>query len=205
MRRFLRWLLGVRRDPIYWLPWMGTTTLLLTRIESRFRPAGECPTIRVQTYDRAGRPYEWWELTLFDNAILESRFGTPGVIDYGLATVSGFTEPADVIATYGEDGYCATHGRGEFIEVYPWWSRWLLRFGLPAHRRTQFVFPGMSLLVVNLSNVPNTIRMDRERVTPPPRGARRLTPKAEGRIELSASAWFGYYVIGGDRSVQHVK
>ena len=138
-----------------------------------------------------------------------------------------------------------THGRGEFIERYPPRTRALLALlgglaalagrTLPAFARDQFVYSGTEsrshVLLLNLADVPNRIRVDVTRdgaplgarlVRLPPCGAHLLhladvaAPPARGtdvwRLRLTGNAWFNLYLVGAGRedlagplSLMHVK
>src|SRR6185295_12397069 len=99
--------------------------------------------------------------------------------------------------------YTSTHGRQEFVETYPVWTRALLAvlgralalFGrtIAAFRREQYVFVGAEsrshVLLMNLSNVVNRIRLVASRDgrrrgrgrAPAPRGQRLVQPLPRGR------------------------
>jgi hypothetical protein len=123
---------------------------------------------------------------------------TPTGLGYGLVMVVAPRIRSDLyVALLDGDAYTATHGRHEFVEHYPAWTRAILAVAgrllaplartVPAFARDQYVYQGAAsrshVLLLNLSNVVNRIRVvarrDGTRVAArllriPPLGARLL-------------------------------
>lgn len=194
LRSLARWLLGVRRVPTYYVPWIT-------------RPGLTCEYRAMNETRRFLSRGPSWDT---GSAVF---YGLHKTGDVGIALIEFQGAPTDVLVTLTHaDGSTTTHGRGEFIEHYPWYARWLLALaGHPAlFRKTQYMYPGMALLLLNLSNVPNRI----QDVWVPPMGAH-LLPVWEhpGRaLTITGTAYFNLYVVGvgpkgldGLLSLQHVK
>ncbi|HUK62871.1 MAG TPA: hypothetical protein VLV15_06045, partial [Dongiaceae bacterium] len=134
---------------------------------------------------------------------------------------------SDLYVTLGDgDAYTATHGRHEFIETYPAWTRavhaglgaamGLAGASLPVFVRHQYVYVGPDdrshVLLLNLSNVTNRIQ-----VTTSPDGTRRparmlaISPHGAALLDvtslapagarvlplrLAGNAWFNLYLVG---------
>src|SRR5262245_40752841 len=188
LRSTARRILGVTRTPTYFLPWITrpglSCVLILNNVQSRFvrgRAGGPFPAKVVQ-YDAGG------------NVVARHEAVVPAATDplelpldavaegYGFVTVDTTHLNSDLYVTLGDgDAYTATHGRHEFIETYPVWTRALLaglgtvmglaNAELPIFVRHQYVYVGPDdrshVLLLNLSNVTNRIR-----VTVSPEGSR---------------------------------
>jgi hypothetical protein len=232
VRALARRLLGVTRTKTYYLPWIAREgvdcALLLNNVEMRFKPGhNRGPFVAdVVQYDAAGTvvlrqtvslagPHETVEVPL--------RPAPPG---YGFATVSGALQ-SDLYVTLSDgEVYTATHGRGEWIEVYPPLTRALLatvgavlaRSGrtVGSFTRDQYVYTGADsrshVLVLNLANVTNRIRARLEGareqlVAVPPMGAHLFDADdwpgrdetVARRLRLEGNAWFNLYLVGAGR------
>lgn len=180
LRSVARRLLGVRRTPTYYLPWLTRPglecVLLLNNIEARFKAGytrGPFPIAVVQ-YDADGAAVRRHAVELADpTASVELRLEATSA-GVGFVTVAGDRLHSDLYVTLSDgDFYTATHGRHEFVEHYPRRSRLLLRalglalalarWTIPAFTRDQYVYLGREscshLLLMNLSNVTNRIRV----------------------------------------------
>jgi hypothetical protein len=249
LRTVARRLSGVRRVPTYFLPWVTRPglecVLLVNNISARLKVGytqGPFP-VAVSQFDADGRLVRRYETVLADSVDTAEITLTPTPAGCGFVTVEGERLHSGLyVALSDGDAYTATHGRGEFVEHYPAWTRaaaaalggLLALFGrtLPAFRRGQYVYAGADsrshLLLVNLSNVTNRIRVStdgngtgrRSRLLRlPPRGARLLPPgrstSADTQVRpvrLEGNAWFNLYVVGagtrdlaGPLSLMHVK
>lgn len=247
-----RRLLGVRRIPTYYLPWLARPGLecviVLNNIESRFKTGfnkGPFGTSVVQ-YDARGDVVGRHDVELGDStATAEVRLDAEGG-GGGFATVAGARIFSDQYVTLSDgNAYTATHGRHEFIERYPRIVRVLLGLTgalaaaagrtLPLFVKDQYLYLGAGfrshLLVMNLSNVTNRIRVvvtgenvaGIERIVKlRPMGSSLLDVSQLGlasaeattvvRARLEANAWFNLYVVGAGRedlagllSFMHVK
>ena len=180
VRVLARRALGVRRVPTYYLPWISRAglecVLLLSNIESRFRPSSGPGPFAVSTrqYDGRGRLVREHAVELADH-LDTAEVPVPSAADgYGFVTVDVGRIQSDLYVTLcAGDSYTATHGRGEFVERYPMWTRlilavigWVLALAgltIPAFTRDQYVYAGADnrshLLLMNLSNVTNRIRI----------------------------------------------
>jgi hypothetical protein len=204
LRSATRRLLGVRRDPTYYLPWLTRPGLdcvvLLNNIESRFTSGRDARDIKaaVTQLDADGRVVGVERMTLADSTDAREARLTPAGPGYGLVTVVAPTIRSDFyVALIDAETYTATHGRHEFIERYPPWTRAVLAIAgallapvgrtVPAFRRDQYVYHGATsrshLMLFNLSNVVNRIRIVARRdgvrvrarlIRVPPRGTRLL-------------------------------
>jgi hypothetical protein len=181
IRRAARHLLGVRRSPTYYLPWIArpdlACVLLLNNVEMRLsgtRPRGPFAA-RVTRYDARGVRVAELETSLADctdtvEVPLDAREG----LDVGFVTVAGDVLTSDLYVALTDGGACAvTHGRFEFIEEYPRRARALLHglgallalvgHTVPAFGRDQFVYTGPDhrahVLLLNLSDVVNRLRV----------------------------------------------
>jgi hypothetical protein len=180
LRGFARKVLGVTRTPTYYLPWLTRPGLdcvvLVNNIEARFKPEcnrGPFPS-SVRQYDADGTLVRHYDASLSsstDTAEIHLQ-PTPGGL--GFVTVDVKHIHSDLYTTLSNGRYyTATHGRHEFVETYPVWTRILLgTLGrllalagrtIPAFRREQYVFVGPEsrshVLLINLSNVVNRIRV----------------------------------------------
>jgi hypothetical protein len=252
LRSLARRLLGVERTPTYYLPWLGRPglecVLVLSTVESRFRPEysqGPFP-VTVTQYDADGTIARRYDVSLANcTEAVELRL-EPTAGGCGFAAVAGERLQSDLYVTLSDSGtYSATHGRGEFIETYPLRARLALAvigrllalFGraLPAFVRDQYAYFGRDhqfhLLLMNLSNVPNRVRVAASSdgrpigaglIALPPMGShlldlRTLSPAAVDstavwRLRLEGNAWFNLYIVGsgarglaGPLSLMHVK
>jgi hypothetical protein len=226
----------VERVPTYYLPWLGRPglecTLLLNNVEARFKPefaAGPFAVTAVQ-HDADGRVVRTYACTLADTLEVVEVALEPTPAGHGFVTVDVSALRTDLYVTLSDGRlYTATHGRGEFVERYPWPARALhaamgavlgpLGHTLPVFRRGQYLYDvgdGRShLLLLNLSNITNRVRVAvaasgdapavRRLATLPPMGARLLPLSALGaaartrRVVLEGNAWFNLYLVGAGR------
>lgn len=256
LRNFAKRVLGVERQPTYYLPWLTRPgidcALVLSNVESRFKLGhnrGSFPVTAVQ-YDASGAVAARHAVTL-PNAVEAVELPLePAAGGCGFATVSGERINSDLYVTLSDgETYTATHGRGEFIEHYPFRGRLLLalvggllacvRRAIPAFVRHQYAYTGPDsrshLLVMNLSNVTNRVRVVASRAHAdggsalgvrllrlPPMGSTLLDIGTLGpaagsatevwRLKLEGAAWFNLYIVGagsrdlqGPLSLMHVK
>jgi hypothetical protein len=180
VRVLARRALGVRRVPTYYLPWISRAglecVLLLSNIESRFRSrSGPGPfAVSARQYDGRGRLVREHAVELADHLDTAEVPLLPAADGYGFVAVDVGRIQSDLYVTLcAGDSYTATHGRGEFVERYPVWTRivmavigWVLALAgltIPAFARDQYVYVGADnrshLLLMNLSNVTNRIRI----------------------------------------------
>lgn len=194
LRQLARRLLGVRRVPTYYVPWVRREGL----------------RVSVWRRDEPGSL-----LTLDPSAFTAS--------EHGFLEIKN--PAADVmVAVSNGDGYTATHGRNEFIEYYPWWVRagwsvaWrvlrLLAVTVPAFTRDHMIAGDQRLLVLNLSNLVNLIRVDDRwdaHLYPVPAMGSAIIPCPAllDSMKLTGNAWFNFYVMtespDGAVALQHVK
>ena len=195
-------MLGVQREPTYYLPWLTRPGLdcvvLLNNIESRFTSGrdGRGLDATLVQRDAEGRVAGEHRTTLADSTDAREVRLAPAGAGYGFVTVDAPRIRSDFyVALSDPETYTATHGRHEFIEHYPAWTRGLLAVAgallaplgrtMPAFARDQYVYHGTAsrshVLLLNLSNVVNRVRIVAERdgarvgvrlVRIPPRGAR---------------------------------
>jgi hypothetical protein len=252
LRPLMRRLLGVVRTPTYYLPWLTypglECALVLSNVESRFSPEfnqGPFP-VAVTQYDADGRIARRYAVSLADCVEAVELGLEPAPGGCGFAMVAGERLQSDFYVTL-TDGrtYTATHGRGEFIETYPLRARLplaaigrlLALFGrtLPAFVRDQYAYVGpdhqSNLLLMNLSNIPNRVRvaasgvgrlLGARLITLPPMGSHLLDVRSLSmeaarstdvwRLRLEGNAWFNLYIVGagarglaGSLSLMHVK
>ncbi len=204
LRALARRILGVRRTPTYYLPWLTLNglecALILNNVEVRFKPGenqGPYPATVVQL-DADGTVVGTSEVSVTDTADSVELPMAPTARGYGFVTVSTEHLRSDLYVTVSDgETYTATHGRFEFVETYPLRVRVLLavlgrllaplRRTVPAFVRDQYAYAGPDgrshLLLLNLSNVTNRIRVVAHRdgarrrtrlLAVPPRGARLL-------------------------------
>jgi hypothetical protein len=204
LRALARRLLGVRRDPTYYLPWLTLNglecALILNNVEVRFKPGenqGPFPATVVQL-DADGTIVGTSQVSVSDTEDTVELPMAPTASGYGFVTVSTEHLRSDLYVTLSDGGsYTATHGRFEFVETYPLRVRILLALlgrllaplgrTVPAFVRDQYAYAGRDgrshLLLLNLSNVTNRVRVVVHRdgapltarlVAVPPRGARLL-------------------------------
>lgn len=252
LRSLARRLLGVRRTPVYFLPWLARPglecVLLINNIEARFKTGynqGPFPVVVIQ-YDASGAPARRYEVQLANSTDSVELRLEPTAAGYGFVTVYGERIHSDLYVTLSDgEMYTATHGRGEFVETYPSWVRALAAAlggalalagrTIPAFVRDQYVYAGAGsrshLLVMNLSNVTNRIRVFASQDGAPasarilavkPMGAHLLDVASLGlpsrertavwRLRLEGNAWFNLYLVGagprdlaGPLSLMHVK
>lgn len=168
------------RTPTYFLPWLGRSglecVLILNNVEARFREGhrqGPFPVSAVQ-YDADGTPVKRYEATLADSTDTAEITLQPTAAGCGFVTVDVSRLQSDHYVTLSDGAsYAATHGRHEFIEHYPAWTRAIMallggvlaRLGrtVPAFVRHQYAYTGPGshshLLLLNLSNATNRIRV----------------------------------------------
>lgn len=180
--------------------------LVLHNVEARFKPGyneGPFPLSVIQ-YDASGKMVQRYQVMLQHSAdAVELRLAATAD-GCGFVTVAGERLLSDLYVTLSDGhDYTATHGRGEFVEIYPRWAR-LAMAGLsgalalagrtiPAFARDQYVYTGADsrshLLLMNLSNVTNHIRIVAIR-DGAPLGARlvRLAPMGSCLLDV-ASRW----------------
>jgi hypothetical protein len=204
LRRLARKALGVARTPTYYLPWLTRPGLdcvvLVNNIEARFKPEynhGPFPS-SVRQYDADGALVQRYDVSLASSTDICEVHLQPTAAGFGFVTVDVSHLHSDLYTTLSDGRYyTATHGRQEFVETYPAWTRMLLgAMGsllalagrtIPAFRREQYVYAGVDsrshLLLMNLSNAVNRIRVvaseDGRRLRSqllilPPMGARTL-------------------------------
>lgn len=180
IRSILRRALGVRRTPTYYLPVLTRPglecVLIISNVEARFRPGfnqGPFPVSLVQ-YDAEGAQVRRNDFSLRDSTDAVEVRPEPAAGGCGFVTVSGERIDSDLYVTLSDgEAYTATHGRGEFVETYPLWTRALMTIlggalalagrTIPAFTRNQYIYVGADsrshLLLMNLSNVTNRIRV----------------------------------------------
>jgi hypothetical protein len=180
LRPLARRLVGVKRTGTYYLPWLTRPglecSITVHNVEARFKPGyneGPFPATVTQ-HDADGRLVQRYEVVVRDSTdVIEVPLrATPA--GSGIVTVHGARLHSDLFVTLSDGSTsAATHGRGEFIEAYPWWTRALLAVvgaGLSIAGRTlgtfardQFVYLGSEsrshVLLMNLSNVVNRVRV----------------------------------------------
>jgi len=179
LRSAARRLLGVTRTSTYYLPWIARPglrcVLILNNVESRFttaRAGGPFPAAVVQ-YDARGTVVARYDAKV-PTATEPLELPLDAVAEgHGFVTVDTARLQSDLYVTLGDDdAYTATHGRHEFVETYPAWTRavhaalgaaaGLAGMTLPAFVRHQYVYVGPQdrshVLLLNLSNVTNRIR-----------------------------------------------
>jgi hypothetical protein len=179
-RPLARRLLGVTRVPTYYLPWLTRPGLecvvLVNNIESRFTSGRDAADVdaTITQYDGGGRVVDVHRATLTDSTDAREVRVTPAGAGHGFVTVTAPRIHGSLyVALVGDETYSATHGRHEFVERYPAWTRAALavagavlaRAGrtVPAFARDQYVYHGPAgrshVLLLNLSNVVNRIRV----------------------------------------------
>lgn len=180
LRVLARKALGVARTPTYYLPWLARPgldcVLLINNVESRFKPEynhGPFPC-SVRQYDADGTLVSRYAVALASSTDTAEIRLRPTPAGFGFATVDVSHIHSDLYTTLSDGRYyTATHGRHEFVETYPAWTRMLMAVlgrllalagrTIPAFRREQYVFVGAEsrshLLLMNLSNVVNRIRV----------------------------------------------
>jgi hypothetical protein len=180
LRRLARQLVGVRRTPTYYLPWVTrpglTCTVLVNNIERRFHAAAQRGgfTASIVQHDADGgvvREYIAELATVTDTAPIPLEPTRSGA---GMVTVAGDGIASDLyVALDDGETYTATHGRFEFIEHYPRRARLALQAAgallglvgrtLPIFTRDQFAYVGPDhrshILLLNLADVSNRIRV----------------------------------------------
>ncbi len=223
-----RRVLGVRRTPTYYLPWLVRPglegVLVVNNVESRFKTG----------FNKGPFAAAIVNVELDDpTATAEVRLDAEGS-NAGFATVAGARIFSDQYVTLSDGtAYTATHGRHEFVERYPRVLRILLGLAgalaaaagrtLPLFVKDQYLYLGAGvrshLLVMNLSNIANRVRVvvtgERgvrvERVMKlRPMGSHLLDVSRLGivaaeatsvvRARLEANAWFNLYVVGAGRN-----
>lgn len=207
LRVLARKALGVARTPTYYLPWLTRPgldcVLLVNNIEARFKPEynqGPFPS-SVRQYDADGTLVRRYDVVLSSSTDTAEIRLQPTAAGIGFVTVDVSHIHSDLYTTLSDGQYyTATHGRHEFVETYPAWTRILLgALGrllaisgrtVPAFRREQYVFVGVEsrshLLLMNLSNVVNRIRVVASEGGRP-LGSRLLTVPAMGSCTLDVS------------------
>ena len=252
LRTLARRALGVARTPTYYLPWLTRSgldcVLILNNVEARFRQdhrKGPFPVSAVQ-YDADGTPVTRYDAALADSTDTVEVALQPTPAGYGFVTVDVSHLQSDHYVTVSDRlTYAATHGRQEFVERYPIWTRAtmaalgealaLIGRTIPAFIRHQYAYAGQGshshLLLLNLSNVTNRIRMTayhegaqvaRRLVRVPPMGSALVeadqlfslnaTHARVLQLVLQGNAWFNLYLVGagarglaGPLSLMHVK
>jgi hypothetical protein len=180
LRVIARKALGVVRTPTYYLPWLTRPGLdcvvLVNNIEARFKPEHNRGPFSssLGQYDADGTLVHRYPVRLASSVDTAEVHLRPTAAGCGFVTVDVSHLHSDLYTTLSDGRYyTATHGRQEFVETYPAWTRALLAvlgrvlavFGrtVAAFRRDQYVFVGAEsrshLLLMNLSNVVNRIRL----------------------------------------------
>jgi hypothetical protein len=232
-RSLARRLVAVERAPTYYLPWLTRPgldcALVLNNVESRFKSGfNEGPfSIAITQYDADGSVVRRDTVQLAESLdVVElPLLSTPA--GCGIVTVEGDRLLSDLYVTLSNgEYYTATHGRGEFVERYPWWARAVaLAVGavlapagrtLPAFARDQYLHVEREsrshVLLLNLSNVTNRVRVaergDRGArraalLTLAPMGASLLevgriagAEAAVSHVRFEGNAWFNLYIVG---------
>jgi len=180
LRALARRLVGATRTPTYYLPWLTRPglecVLVLHNVEARFKPGyNHGPfDLSIVQHDANGRVARRYTARLPTSTDAVELALEPAAGGCGFVTVAGERLHSDLMValTDGHD-YTATHGRGEFVERYPVWTRalWAVVGGLlaligrtvPAFGRDQYVYLGPDsrshVLLMNLSNVTNLVRV----------------------------------------------
>jgi len=180
LRSLARRLLGVRRTPTYYLPWLTrpglTCTVMVNNIERRFhvdaqRGPFDASVVQRDADGHVVRRYTARLPTATDTAEITLEPTRAGA---GFVIVESDRIASDLyVALSDDDAYTATHGRFEFVEHYPLVPRLALRTvgallafahrTLPLFTRDQFVYVGPDnrshVLVMNLADVTNRIRV----------------------------------------------
>ena len=210
LRSLGRRLLGVTRVPTYYLPWLTRPGLecvvLVNNMEARFTTGRGATHLdaTITQYDARGRVVDVHRTALADGTDAREVRLTPTTDGHGFVTVTAPQIRASLyVAMVSAEGYTATHGRHEFIEHYPAWTRAVLAAAgallapagrtVPSFARDQYVYHGPAsrshVLILNLSNVVNRIRVvaTRDQATV---GARllRLPPMGAALLEAGALA-----------------
>jgi hypothetical protein len=180
LRSLARRLIGVTRVPTYYLPWLTRPGLacvvLVNNIESRFTTGRDARGLAatITQYDADGSLVGVQRTALDDSLDTREVPVAPTPSGHGFVTVEAPAIHSDLyVALVGDDAYTATHGRQEFVEHYPVFTRAMLALAgrmlglagrtLPLFARDQYVYHGPDsrshLLLLNLSNVDNRIRV----------------------------------------------
>ena len=180
LRRVARAILGVERPQVYYLPWLVRPgldcVLMLSNLEARFNTEHNAGpfSLRVIQYDAAGRRRGEHHARLERSTDVAEVKLSASEGAWGFVTVDGDHVHSDLYVTLSDgDAYAVTHGRQEFVERYPVWSRAAMAaiggalglFGrtVPAFVRYQYAYVGAEsrsdLLLLNLSNVTNHVRV----------------------------------------------
>ena len=208
LRSLARRVLGVRRESTYYLPWLTRPGLdcvvLVNNIESRFTSGRDATGLNatVTQYDAAGGVVGVYTTTLTDSADAREVPLAPTAAGHGFVTVRTRRIHSDLyVALVDGESYSATHGRQEFVEHYPAWTRAALAIAggglaaagrtVPLFARDQYVYHGPDsrshVLLFNLSNVVNRIRVVATR-DGAPAGSRllRLPPMGSALLDVDA-------------------
>jgi hypothetical protein len=208
LRSLARRVLGVRRESTYYLPWLTRPGLecvvLVNNIESRFTSGRDATGLEatVTQYDAAGGVVGVYATTLTDSVDAREVRLAPTTAGHGFVTVRTSRIHSDLyVALVDGESYSATHGRQEFIEHYPAWTRTALAIAgrvlaangrtVPLFARDQYVYHGPDgrshVLLFNLSNVVNRIRVFATR-DGAPAGTRllRLAPMGSALLDVGA-------------------
>jgi len=210
LRALARRLLGVEPVPTYYLPWLTRPGLecvvLLNNIESRFTSGRAAATLAatLTQHDADGRVVAVHRGTLRDSTATCEVPVTPTAAGHGFVTVAAEGIKSDLyVALVSGEAYAATHGRHEFVERYPAWTRALLAIAggllapagrtVPAFTRDQYVYHGADsrshVLLLNLSNVVNRIRVVATREGAPRRARLvRVPPMGAAVVDVAALA-----------------
>jgi hypothetical protein len=180
LRGLARRLMGVRRTPTYYLPWLSrpglSCTVLVNNIERRFQVEAQqgpfhASLLQRDADGRVVRQYTAELASVTDTARITLEPTRAGA---GVVTVASERIGSDLYVALSDGAtYTATHGRFEFIEHYPRRARLALRAAgaalgrvgrtLPVFARDQFVYVGPDnrshVLLLNLSDVTNRIRV----------------------------------------------
>jgi hypothetical protein len=199
-RALARRALGVRRASQYYLPWIArpglTCKILVNNVEARFKTDARRGPFHahVVQHDADGRIADRHRVTLADVMATAEVELAPAPGGCGIATVTTEGIDSDLYVALSDGDACTvTHGRGEWVETYPRRTRALLDVlggalrvagrTVPAFAKDQYAYVGgdhaSHLLVMNLSNVTNRIRIAATRLSVHSRSA----PASPGRSE----------------------
>ena len=203
LRSLARRVLGVTRESTYYLPWLTRPGLecvvLVNNIESRFT-SGRSATATdldatVTQYDAGGGVVGVYTTALSDSADAREVRLTPTAAGHGFVTVRTRRIHSDLyVALVDGESYSATHGRQEFIEHYPPWTRAALAIAGGALAVAGGTVPALRARPVRLSRSGQPLARAHlqsvERRQPGPRG--RHPRRHAGRDASAAAAADGF-------------